>query len=214
MRKIFIILAILAVSAFASDPRLTVLGGDARLLINDYLEMWAYPGTIGDYEFVTGSSMTATIGDGWFGIVDDFGGSTYGLTINHNGYGHEVLYSPGGWGAILSMDFDKFAPTDSTTEKNVALALAWGTEVPIFADYSDLAFGFGYDKTSVDRDTTQWSTGDINFGASLRGHGDSFFNLFPIISAGVVMHDVNNYEDSSINTTTSYCSLHTIIWIR
>ena len=68
MKKILVVLAVLAVTAFASDPRLTVLGGDTRLLINDYLEMWAYPGTIGDYEFVTGTSPTDNVNDGWFGI--------------------------------------------------------------------------------------------------------------------------------------------------
>ena len=201
MKKVFVILALLAVAAYASDPRLTVLGGDARLLINDYLEMWAYPGTIGDYEFVTGTSATENVHDGWFGIVDDFGGSTYGLTINHDGYGHEVLYSPGGWGAILSLDFDKFAADSITTGKDMRIGLAWGTDVSLFADYSDLAIGFGYDKIARDRDETDMTVSNINFDASLRGHADGFFNLFPIITAGVVMHDVNGYDDTSISTT-------------
>ncbi len=39
---------------------LTVLGGDARLLVNDYLEMWAFPGLIGDYEDVD-SDMWITV---------------------------------------------------------------------------------------------------------------------------------------------------------
>ncbi len=204
MRKVFIILALLAVAAYASDPRLTVLGGDSRLLINDYLEMWAYPGTIGDYEFVTGTSATDNIHDGWFGIVDDFGGSTFGLTINHNGYEHEVLYSPGDWGVIFSMDFNKFAPTDTTTQKDIELGLAWGTDVSLFADYSDLAFSVGYDKMTTDLDTLQYSGSEMMFGASLRGHGDDFFNLFPIVSANVSMNSVDGFDDSSFSETTIF----------
>ena len=198
-----IILAVLAVAAVASDPRLIVLGGDSRLLINDYLEMWAYPGIIGDYEFVTGSSETAgSVSDGWFGIVDGLGGNAYGVTINHNDYSHEVLFSPGGWGAILSMNFDKWAPSDSTTEKDIAVGLAWGTDVPFLADYSDLAFAVGYDNIQIDLNEDQLSTSDIMLGASLRGHSNGFLNLFPIISAGANLHGVNAYDDSSINSTT------------
>ncbi|MCK5035026.1 MAG: hypothetical protein KAS73_03965 [Candidatus Sabulitectum sp.] len=203
MRKLLIVLALLAVTAFASDPRLTVLGDDARLLVNDYLEMWAYPGVIGDYEFVTGGSETAgDVSDGWFGIVDGLGGNAYGVTINHNNYNHEILFSPGGWGAILSMNFDKWAPTDTTTRKDIAVGLAWGTDVPFLADYSDLAFAVGFDNTAIDYEETERTISDMMFGASLRGHSNDFFNLFPIIGADVSYHDVNDYDDTSINTTT------------
>ncbi|MCP4646810.1 MAG: hypothetical protein GY852_03625 [bacterium] len=204
MRKILIVLAVLAVTAFASDPRLTVLGNDSRLLINDYLEMWAYPGTIGDYGFVTGTSPDANVNNGWFGIVDEFGGSTYGLTVNHNGYEHEVLYSPGGWGAILSMDFNKFALNSDTTRKDIEIGVAWGTEVPLLADYSDLAFSVAFDKVSWDSEADSLTTSatDIEFDASLRGHGDDFFNLFPIISVAVDMNTDETTEDVSLATTT------------
>lgn len=199
------IMALLSIAAFASDPRLIVLGDDARLLINDYLEMWAYPGVIGDYEFVTGGSKTAGDDtDGWFGIVDEFDGNTYGLTINHNDYSHEVLFSPGGWGAILSLDFDKWAPTDTTTAKDMAIGLAWGTDVPFLADYSDLAFAVGYDKFSLDNDEVESSETDIMLGASLRGHGNDFFNLFPIITVGMNMNTDDPSEDASYQTTDFY----------
>ena len=204
MKKILVIMALLAVAAFASDPRLTVLGGDARLLVNDYLEMWAYPGVIGDYEFVTGTSTDATVGNGWFGIVDGFGDNTYGLTVNHNGYEHEVLFSPGGWGAILSLDFNKFAPDSITTQKDIEIGVAWGTDVPIFADYSDLSFGIVYDKASWDVDSVATSMSDIAFAASLRGHGNDFFNLFPIITVGMEMNTDETTEDVSLQTTDFY----------
>ncbi len=202
MRKVLIVLALLAVVSFASDPRLAVLGGDARLLVNDYLEMWAYPGIIGDYEFITGSSETAgSDSDGWFGIVDGLGGNAYGVTINHNNYSHEILFSPGGWGAILSMDFDKY-PEEDETVKEMAVGLAWGTDVPFLADYSDLAFAAGFDKETRDLEDDEFCNSNMMFGASLRGHGDDFFNLFPIISAGFNSHTVDDYDDSSISTTT------------
>ena len=201
MNKAIFVLALLAVAAFASDPRLTVLGGDARLLTNDYLEMWAYPGTIGDYEFVTGSSNNPNgNGDGWFGVAKDFGGQTLGVTINHTGYSHEVLYSPGGWGAILSFDFDKFAPDTATTQKNMEIGLAWGTDVPLFANYSDLAFMVNYDKTTLDVNENEASMSDMMFGGSLRGHGDGFMNLFPIITASVDMYSAEAGDIDSTST--------------
>jgi hypothetical protein len=202
MKKVITILVLVAAAAFASDPRLTVLGGDARLLVNDYLEMWAFPGVIGDYEFVTGSSETAeNDSDGWFGIVDGLGGNTYGVTVNHNDYSHEVLFSPGGWGTIVSFDFDKFAANDSTTERDFKFGVAWGTDVPFLSDYSDLAIGAGINNMSIDFNDDNWSSQDINFGASLRGHGDDFFNLFPIISADANLHSVDTYVDSSFSVT-------------
>lgn len=194
------IMALLSIAAFASDPRLIVLGDDARLLINDYLEMWAYPGVIGDYEFVTGGSETAGDDtDGWFGIVDEFGGNTYGLAINHNDYSHEVLFSPGGWGAILSLDFDKY-PDDDATVKDMAIGFAWGTDVPLLADYSDLAFGVGFDKTDTDDDGEESSETDLMLAASLRGHGNDFFNLFPVITVGMNMN-TDDTTDVSLQTT-------------
>ena len=202
MRKVLLVLVIISVAAFASDPRLTVLGGDSRLLVNDYLEMWAFPGLISDYNFVTGSSVTAAVGDGWFGIVDEFGDNTYGVAINHNGYEHQVLYSPGDWGVILSMDFNKFAPTDTTTQKDTEIGVAFGTDVPIFADYSDLAIEVAYDKEAVsEQDTIDTSLTNLSFGATLRGHSDGFLNLFPIISAGMEMTTDERTVDVSLQTT-------------
>jgi len=204
MRKVLLVLALLAVAAFASDPRLTVLGGDARLLTNDYLEMWAYPGNIGDYQFVTGTSNSANgNGDGWFGITKDFGGQTLGVTINHAGSSHEVLYSPGGWGAILSFDFDKWAPDSISTQKNMEVGLAWGTDVPLFANYSDLAFNVDYNKETLSVNEVETSQSDIMLGASIRGHGDSFMNLFPIITASFDMYG-EDYGDTDYTETSIY----------
>jgi len=201
MRKVLLVLAVICVAAFASDPRLDVLGGDARLLVNDYLEIWAFPGLISDYNFVTGSSQTAAVGDGWFGIVDEFGGNTYGVSVNHNGYEHEVLYSPGDWGVIFSMDFNKF-PEDSTTVKETEIGVAFGTDVPIFSNYSDFAVEVVYDKEAVsEQDTIDTSLTNLSFGATLRGHSDGFLNLFPIISAGMEKTTDETVVDVSLQTT-------------
>lgn len=201
MRKVILVLALLAVAALASDPRLTVLGGDSRLLTNDYLEMWAYPGTIGDYQFVTGNSEGTGWHDGWFGINKDFGGQTLGVTINHAGYSHEVLYSPGDWGMILAFDFDKFAPDSISTQKNMEVGLAWGTDVPLFGNYSDLAFRINYDKATNTIEENETSQSDIMFAGSVRGHGDSFMNLFPIITASVDMYG-EDYGETDYTETT------------
>ncbi len=204
MRKALTVLVMLAVAAFASDPRLTVLGGDARLMLDDYLEMWAYPGVIGDYEFVTGSSETdQSISDGWFGMTKNFGETTFGVTINHDDYMHEFIFSPGGWGAILSIDYRKFTNEDENYQKETAIGLAWGTEIGLFGDYTDLALGVGYDKTSIDIEEVNPYYGNLNAGASVRGHQDTFFNLFPIISVGLNQSsngdDENDYSISTIS---------------
>lgn len=183
MKKATLVLALLAVAALASDPRLMVLGNDARLLNNDYLEMWAYPGTVGDYEFVTGSSNNpGGNADGWFGMTKDFGGQTFGVTVNHSGYSHEVLYSPGGWGAILSLNYDKYYNVEENYETEMAIGLAWGTDIDLFGNYSDLALGLTYEDDSEDiEDVNPYET-ELGFGAGVRGHQDDFFNLFPIIN--------------------------------
>lgn len=203
MRKALTVLVMLAVAAFASDPRLTVLGGDARLMLDDYLEMWAYPGIIGDYEFVTGSSETdQSISDGWFGMTKNFGGTTFGVAINHNDYMHEFIFSPGGWGAILSIDYNKFFNEDDNYQKETAIGLAWGTEIALFGDYTDLALGVGYDKSSTE-DSTYFNpyNGNLNFGGSVRGHQDAFLNLFPIISVGYNQFS-NGNDDIELTTST------------
>lgn len=202
MKKVLLVLAVISVAAFASDPRLTVLGGDARLLVNDYLEIWAFPGLISDYNFVTGSSQTAAVGDGWFGVVDEFGGSTYGVAINHDGYEHEVLYNPGDWGVILSMDFNKFASDSVTTRKDTEIALAFGTDVPLFSNYSDLAIEVAFDKAAFSMyDSVDTNLTNLSFGATLRGHGDGFLNLFPIVSAGMEMETNEMTVDVSLQET-------------
>jgi hypothetical protein len=204
MRKALTVLVMLAVAAFASDPRLIVLGGDARLMLDDYLERWAYPGVIGDYEFVTGSSeSTESVSDGWFGMTKNFGETTFGLTINHNDYMHEFIFSPGGWGAILSIDYNKGTNEEQNYQKETAIGLAWGTEIALFGDYTDLALGVGYGKTSIDIEEINPYEGDLTAGASVRGHQDAFLNLFPIISVGLNQSsngdDENDYSISTIS---------------
>jgi len=204
MRKALTVLVMLAVAAFASDPRLVVLGGDARLMLDDYLEMWAYPGVIGDYEFVTGGSETdQSMSDGWFGMTKNFGETTFGVAINHNDYMHEFIFSPGAWGAILSIDYNKFYNEEEIYQKETAIGLAWGTEIALFGDYTDLALGVGYDKTNIDLEDVNPYLGNLNVGASVRGHQDAFFNLFPIISAGFNQSsngdDENDYSISTVN---------------
>lgn len=205
MRKALTVLVMFAVAAFASDPRLMVLGGDARLMLDDYLEMWAYPGVIGDYEFVTGSSETGgDVTDGWFGITKNFGDQTFGLTINHNDYMHEFLYSPGAWGMILSIDYHKFTNEEENYQKEMGVGVAWGTEIALFGDYTDLALGVGYDKTSVDIEEINPYMSNMNLGASLRGHQDAFMNLFPIISVGFNQQGDGNDEEDYSTTTINF----------
>jgi hypothetical protein len=203
MKLALIAVLALAIAVSASYPRLTVLGGDARLMISDYTEMWAYPGTISGYQFVTGESDNAGNTDGWFGMVRDFDGTTFGATINH-GDMLEVLVHPGNWGLIVGIDYEKatveMPDTTFATQKTTGFDAAWGTDMSMFGDYSDFAIGFGYDKYSTTiADVDAGGTSDISAGASVRGHQDAFFNLFPIISAGLDMYEEDDGDDATAN---------------
>lgn len=202
MRKALCVLVVLAVAAFASYPRLTVLGGDARLMLDDYLEMWAYPGVIGDYEFVTATSDTGNdITDGWFGMTKNFGETTFGVTVNHNDYMHEFIFSPGGWGAILGIDFAKGDNIEGFYQKDMAIGLSWGTGISLFGDFTDLAIGFAYDRTTWDVEEVDPYEGNLGLGMSVRGHQDAFMNLFPIISVGFNQWNEGD-NDSDFNVST------------
>ena len=188
MRLALTAFLILAVAAFASDPRVSVITGDARLMDDDYLEIWAYPGTMVNYEFatVTNVGSTGNWGVGWAGIVMNNGGITWGVTHNHDGKLLEALYHGGNFGIIVGLDYDKYEYTipdqpSVTRDTEMAIDVAFGTEFDLFGDYTDFAIGAGYataDSMEV------YTASQIEVGASVRGHGDGFFNLFPIISAG------------------------------
>jgi hypothetical protein len=104
---------------------------------------------------------------------------------------------------ILAFDFDKYPMGDSTF-KNTEIGLAWGTDVPLFGNYSDLAFSINYDKNLYTHLETETSTGDIMFAAGVRGHGDSFMNLFPIIDASVDMYSEDFGETDYTETAIAF----------
>jgi len=194
MKLTVCVLAVLVAAGFAfSGPRLNVLSGDARLMLDDYNEIWAYPGTMAKYQFgiVTSESMYSESdagewGLGWFGCIMDFDGVTWGATHNHGGDLLEVLYHNGNYGIIVGLDYSTMpADTMMNGEDVLAFDVAFGTEIDLFGDYTDLAIGAGYgsvEETGVD--TTYGKATDLMVGASVRGHTDGLFNLFPIISAG------------------------------
>ncbi len=192
---------VIALAVSASYPRLVTLGGDARLMLDDYVEMWAYPGVISDYQFATGQSDSpSAYEDGWFGLVKNFQGTTLGVTINH-GDMIEVLYHPGAWGIIVGLDYDKatmVVESLEVTEKAMGFDVAWGTDVAFFGDYSDLALGFGYDKeTESVGENPEVGESMFMAGGSVRGHQDGFINLFPVISAALTMTtEIDGDEDT------------------
>ncbi len=202
--KLAMIAALALVAAVsASYPRLATLGGDARLMLNDYTEMWAYPGVISDYQFATGQSDSpASVDDGWFGLVKNFQGTTLGVTINH-GDMLEFLYHPGNWGLIVGVDYEKFTPDTNTSAKEMGIDLAWGTDVGWFGDYSDLALGLGYMTADSTIGDVSFGPTDLSIGGSVRGHQDGFINLFPIISAGFDMYEYDDGDDDTANEKTT-----------
>jgi len=203
MRLALTAFLILAVAAFASDPRVAVITGDARLMDDDYLEIWAYPGTMVNYEFatVTNVGTTGNWGVGWAGLVMNNGGITWGVTHNHDGKLLEALYHGGNFGIIVGLDYDKYEYTvpdqpTITRDTEMAIDIAFGTEFDLFGDYSDFSIGVGYGSADS---MEVYTASDIDFGASIRGHGDGFFNLFPIISAGY-----NSHKDEFTPPDTTY----------
>ena len=215
MKLTLCILAVLVGASFAFGsgygPRLNVLGQDARLLLNDYNEIWAYPGTMAKYQFGIVTSESSSESDawglGWFGGVMEIDGATWGGTHNHGGDLLEVLYHGGNFGLIVGLDFSSKVPVggeDAETQDVFNFDLAFGTEFDLFGDYTDFAIGAGYgsDKTVPTDTAATWEVTDTDlmFGASMRGHTDGLFNLFPIMSAGFVQ---GKNEFSSDDTTYS-----------
>ena len=209
MKAALVVLTVLATLALASHPRLTVLGGDARLMLDDYTEIWAYPGTMSDYEFVTGESETGDdTTDGWFGVVKQFGGTTMGLTINHMDYMHEFMVHPGNWGFILSVDYEKetFDPDEEGDAVNIGnemeINASWGTDIQLFGDYTDLAIGLNYGSYSSDSEGGDESS-DLGLAASVRGHRDDFLNLFPIISVSYSSSSISELAGADVDLSES-----------
>jgi hypothetical protein len=120
--------------------------------------------------------------------------------VTHNDYMHEFIFSPGGWGAILSIDYNKQHVGD-VYETETAVGLVWGTEIGLFGDYTDLALGVGYDKWKQDIEEVNPYISDLGLGASVRGHQDAFFNLFPIISVGFNQNSAGT-DDYEYSTST------------
>ena len=203
MRLALTAFLVLAVAAFASDPRLYVVTGDARLLVDDYTEIWAYPGTMVNYEFatLTNEGSTGNWGPGWGGIVMNNGGITWGVTHNHYGKLVEALYHNGNFGLIVGLDYESQTTEpdsgDSWETSEFDFDVAFGTEFDLFGDYTDFAIGAGYGSEDVG-DSLQTKFTILDVSASVRGHGDGFFNLFPIISAGFSQDKVEwSTEDAS-----------------
>jgi hypothetical protein len=203
MKLTVCILAILAMTVFASDPRLNVLArGDARLLVDDYNEMWAYPGTIGDYQFAQISSVNAAGGWdlGWFGGVKQIGDATWGGTHNHNGYLLECLYHGGNYGIIVGLDYSSNIGIDTImTMDELDFGVAFGTEINFLGRENDLALGGSYHSTTLSIDTVDSENSVFNGGVSLRGdNGDALVNLFPIMSAGFASYSNEDAMDKTI----------------
>ena len=213
MRIGIIVLILLSFVSYSSDPRLTVLTDDARLLLNDFNEMWAFPGTINKYQFCSISSQADEgVGNGnerwqlgWFGGVINSAGTSWGAVYNHNQHILEVLYNPGSFGIIAGVDYlenetEGFGPTEITKDQ-YSFSASFGTGLSFPFEYSDISLGGEYNSVKYTAAETSLKITDLQFNASLRGHMDhSFFNLFPVFSADFSRLDM---QDSTIITTIS-----------
>lgn len=213
MRTGIISLILLIAFSYASDPRLTVLTADARLLLNDFNEMWAFPGTINKYQFCSISSIAVEeMGDssekwklGWFGGVINSRGTSWGAVYNHNKHILEVLYNPGSFGIIVGVDYIEneaagYGPLECIKDQH-SFSASFGTGLAFPFEYSDISLGAEYFSVKYTSAETSTKTTELQFNASLRGHMDhAFFNMFPVISADYSRVDI---QDSVIVTTVS-----------
>ena len=213
MRTGILALIVLTAFSFASDPRMTVLTDDARLLMNDFCEIWAFPGTINKYQFCSINSISVEgIGDnndkwqlGWFGGVINSRGTSWGAFYNHNKHILEVLYNPGRFGIIAGVDYIEneatgYGPIECIKDQ-YSFSTTFGTELAFPFEYSDISLGAEYFSVKYKAAETSTKLTELQFNASLRGHMDhAFFNLFPVFSADFSKLDI---QDSTIITTIS-----------
>lgn len=209
----FIVLLLLAALSLTSDPRLSVLTGDSRLLLDDFNEMWAFPGTISKYQFGSISSVVnkdlESGGEkwkvGWFGGVMNSNGTSWGATYDHGESLLEVLFNPGNFGIIVGVDYAaneyvKFEQIQCVRDK-LAFNASFGTGLTFPVEYSDVSAGAKYSSVEYEVEDSTIKTTELCFDASLRGHMDNaFFNLFPVMSAGFLRTDI---QDSTVITTIS-----------
>lgn len=211
MRTGIIMLVFLSVFSHSSDPRMKVLTDDARLLLNDFNEIWAFPGTINKYQFCSISSITDEGNGnekwqlGWFGGVINSGGTSWGAVYNRDEHILEVLFNPGSFGIIVGVDYleneaEGFGPMEITKDQ-YSISGCFGTGLAFPFEYSDISLGGEYNSLELTAAETSSKTTDLQFNASLRGHMDhAFFNLFPVISADFSRVDI---QDSTIITSIS-----------
>ncbi len=202
MRFTLVLLTVLVVASFANV--LGTYGGDARLFIDNPDVIFAYPGTIGNFQF---ARVTSTSGYtlGYFGGLMDIDGATWGGLHNHNGNMLSVLYHGGDFGIIAEVDYSTATIADtvgSLKDDNMAIALTFGMEMDLIGDYTDIAVGINYasPKGTLTVGDVETVTEEpvMGFGVSLRGHDEgALFNLFPIISVGYVSDGLKlTYDDS------------------
>ena len=194
---LFLLAALVVVS---SAGVIGTFGGDARLFIDNPDVIFAYPGTIGNFQFARVTS-TSEYDLGYFGGLMDIDGTTWGGLHNHDGYMLSVLYHGGAFGIIAEVDYASdpegtyYVEGEPITAKidNMAIDLTFGMEMDLIGDYTDIAVGVSYAAPKATQTVTD-STGttentfedpEMGFDISLRGHDEgALFNLFPIISFG------------------------------
>ena len=191
---LFLLAALVVVS---SAGVIGTFGGDARLFIDNPDVIFAYPGTIGNFQFARVTS-TSEYDLGYFGGLMDIDGTTWGGLHNHDGYMLSVLYHGGAFGIIAEVDYASdpegtyYVEGEPITAKidNMAIDLTFGMEMDLFGDYTDIAVGLSFVTPKITQavtDTTDnvYEYPEMDFGISLRGHDEgALFNLFPIISFG------------------------------
>ena len=190
---------VLCAALFASDQRISALGGNAALWPGDEANIPAFPGSINDHAMVQVSGVGWTLGD-WdndpvtadtyaegqesASILFDKDGTSWGFTYDNDGLNwFNMMYGNGDMGLTISMvSLDDDAGTEAS-----GFGLGWGQTM----GFGDVGVNYAsYEVGGVDLSTI-----------AVNWRGDLGFWVFDSMTAGFQMADVGDDSATMLNAT-------------
>jgi len=175
--------AVLCAALFASDQRITALGGNAALWPGDEANIAAFPAQVNNHAHVQLSGVGTGDGDdatGGVSLITNVDGTTWGFNYGANNDWVNMAWGNGTMGVVVGLE--------SATEQNC------GTEAaPVACDPSDMSVSYGntfdWGEIGVKYMTTQDGDGDAMLGVNYRT--DWGFWLFDntVVSVDDLMDD-------------------------
>jgi hypothetical protein len=188
---------VLCAALFASDQRISALGGNAALWPGDEANIGAFPGSINDHAHVQVSGIgwddasTATPSEGSEAVTILFNndGTTWGFGMNNGGKDwFNIMWGNGDMGLSIGMLSSEDGSTGATSEDS-GFKLGWGQTM----GFGDL--GVTYESTS-NTSAANKATDVTNLGVNWRG--DCGFWVFDGLTASLSMDDT---DATTVGTT-------------